>query len=91
MERYNWPDDLGEVIYFDGFGNAWTGIRASTIDTEKILVVADRQVKHADTFAKVAPGEYFWYENSSGLLEIAVNQGSAKDLLGLEIGSNVSC
>ena len=89
--RYNWPDDLDEVIYFDGFGNAWTGIRANTIDTETVLVVADKQVKYADTFAKVARGGYFWYENSSGLLEIAVNQGNAREVLGLELGSRISC
>ena len=87
---YNWPDDLAEVIYFDGFGNAWTGIRADTIDAETTLEIAGRQVKNADTFANVAQGEYFWYTNSSGLLEIAVNQGSAKEVLGLEIGSRIT-
>ena len=89
VQRYHWPDDLAEVIYFDGFGNAWTGIRANNLDTETTLEVAGKQVKHADTFAKVAAGEYFWYVNSSGLLEIAVNQGSVKEVLGLEIGSRI--
>jgi len=90
MPRYNWPEDLAEVIYMDGFGNAWTGMRAGNMEVDSILVVAGKQVKHADTFAKVSPGEAFWYENSSGLVEIAVNQGSAREVLGLEIGSKVS-
>jgi S-adenosylmethionine hydrolase len=87
---HNWPDDLAEVIYFDAFGNAWTGLRAAPIATTASITVAGKYVNHADTFASVPPGQPFWYENSSGLLEIAVNQGSARDLLGLEIGSNVS-
>jgi S-adenosyl-L-methionine hydrolase (adenosine-forming) len=87
--RYDWPDDLAEVIYFDGFGNAWTGIRAETLAADRVITVADQQVKNADTFAKVARGEYFWYANSSGMVEIAVNQGSAREVLGLVIGSKI--
>ena len=35
------------------------------------------------------PGAGFWYENSNGLAEIAVNQGRADRDLGLAIGSPV--
>jgi len=31
----------------------------------------------------------FWYENSNGLVEIAVNQGRADRELGLAIGNSV--
>ena len=27
IQRLDWPDDLAEIVYIDGFGNAMTGIR----------------------------------------------------------------
>jgi len=86
----DWPDDLAEIIYLDAFGNAMTGLRASTLDAGKPLRVAGRTVAPARTFAEVAAGEAFWYANSCGLAEIAVNQGSARKQLGLEVGAEVS-
>jgi len=44
----------------------------------------------ARTFSDVPPGEAFWYENSNGLAEIAVNVGRAADALQLVIGSPVA-
>ncbi|MEX2525847.1 MAG: SAM-dependent chlorinase/fluorinase [Gammaproteobacteria bacterium] len=89
-ERYGWPDDLYEVIYIDGFGNAMTGVLAGRISSDAVITVAGRELRHADTFANVKKGEAFWYENSAGLLEIAVNQGNAAESLGLKIGSAVT-
>ncbi|RUT96326.1 hypothetical protein EOD23_30790, partial [Mesorhizobium sp. USDA-HM6] len=40
-------------------------------------------------FSSRPPGTAFWYENSNGLAEIAVNQGRADGELGLAIGSPV--
>ena len=44
----------------------------------------------ARTFSDVGPGEAFWYENSLGLVEIAVNQDAAARLLGLSVGTPVT-
>jgi S-adenosyl-L-methionine hydrolase (adenosine-forming) len=86
-----WPDDLGEIIYIDGFGNAMTGIRAATVDPRTTqLYCAETVIPHGSTFAEVAKGELLWYENSNGLVEIAVNQGSAAQQLRVAIGSAVS-
>jgi S-adenosyl-L-methionine hydrolase (adenosine-forming) len=52
-------------------------------------VVASRVLERARTFADLPPGAPFWYENSNGLAEIAVNQGRADQALGLAIGSPV--
>jgi hypothetical protein len=41
-------------------------------------------------FAEAPPGTAFWYENSSGLVEIAVNQGHAARELGLAVGTPVA-
>jgi S-adenosyl-L-methionine hydrolase (adenosine-forming) len=46
-------------------------------------------LERANTFSDRHPGTAFWYENSNGLAEIAVNQGRADRELGLSIGSPV--
>ena len=85
----DWPDDLAEIIYLDDFGNAMTGMRASTLNPRQHLAVHGHRVAPARTFGDVAPGTGFWYANACGLAEIAVNQGSARELLGLSVGDNV--
>ncbi|MDX1571454.1 MAG: SAM-dependent chlorinase/fluorinase [Xanthomonadales bacterium] len=85
-----WPDDLTEVIYIDDFGNAMTGIRAERVEVETSLAINGRPLFKARTFSDLPPGVPFWYENSLGLVEIAVNQGNATSLLGLEIGTPVA-
>ena len=46
-------------------------------------------VKRGRTFSDVAPGEGVAYINSFGFLEIAVNQGSAAEILGVRPGDFV--
>lgn len=89
LAGFDWPDNLEEVVYIDGFGNAVSGIRATAVDVNTTITVAGRKITHARTFSQVGPGELFWYENSMGLVEIAANQESAADKLGLDIGSLV--
>jgi len=85
-----WPDDLAEIVYIDHYGNAMTGMRAASLAKATVLMIApDRRIAHAETFSAVKPGEAFWYENSNGLAEIAVNLGRADRALGLSIGSAV--
>lgn len=85
----DWPDDLAEVIYIDHYGNAMTGLRASHLDRRADLLVGTLRLRPAHAFAAVARGEAFWYGNSNGLVEIAVNQGRAADLLRIAIGDAV--
>jgi len=40
------------------------------------ITVAGRVLERARTFSNRSPGAAFWYENSNGLAEIAVNQGA---------------
>ena len=44
----------------------------------------------ARVYSEAAEGAAFWYENSQGLVEIAVNRGSAAKLLGLKIGDGLA-
>jgi S-adenosyl-L-methionine hydrolase (adenosine-forming) len=53
------------------------------------LVAAGRLLQREGTFSDQPPGTAFWYENSNGLVEIAVNQGCADRQLDLAIGTLV--
>ena len=86
----DWPDDLAEIVYIDHYGNAMTGIRGEFLPTSARLAWAGRGIAHAETFSGALPGEAFWYVNSNGLIEIAVNRGRADRALGLSVGSAVS-
>jgi S-adenosylmethionine hydrolase len=85
----DWPDDLAQIVYIDGFGNAITGLRAAVLAPENVLRAGDRRTVRARTFSDVAPGAAFWYENANGLAEIAVNCGRADEALGLRVGSEL--
>lgn len=83
----HWPEDLAEIVYIDPFGNAMTGLRASSYrDASSLQLVDGRQLQRAVMFADARPGEGFFYENANGLLEVAVNQGRAADVLALSVG-----
>lgn len=81
--------DLEEVIYVDHYGNAFTGIRALDSLPSQRLVVRGCEIGHGSVFSAVPPGTAFWYENSVGLIEIAVNGGSAARSLDLAVGETV--
>ena len=86
----DWPDDLAAVIYFDVYGNAMTGLRYRPEMQGGTLNVNGYMVRQADTFSAVRVGDAFWYRNSSGLVEIAVNQGSAQRKLNLQLADEVA-
>ena len=68
-----------------------TGIRAEGVDQNSGVTVDNHTIGYATTFSAVPPGEPFWYANSCGLVEIAVNGGAAGKELGIEVGDLVSC
>jgi S-adenosylmethionine hydrolase len=88
--RTDWPDDLPEIVYIDRYGNAITGLRAALTPANGRLTACGRVLKRARTFSDVPLGDAFWYENSNGLAEIAVNGGRAVEALGLVVGSAVT-
>ena len=90
IRQFDWPDDLAEIIYFDRFGNAMTGIRAETMQEGKCLRIDEYVFPVAETFTDVDSGDMFCYANANGLMELAVNQGRAQDIQGLIVGRNVS-
>lgn len=84
------PDDLWEVIYLDAFGNAITGIPADSLAVDSRITAGGHSLEFARTFGKVDKGAAFWYRNALNLVEIAVNQGSAAEVLGLRVGDAIS-
>jgi S-adenosylmethionine hydrolase len=86
----DWPDDLSEIVYIDRYGNAMTGLRAALLPDGARLGASGRALVRARTFSDMPAGEAFWYENSNGLAEIAVNTGRAEAALGLSIGTPIA-
>ena len=86
----DWPDDRAAIIYIDRFGNAMTGLRASSLDESRALTVGDMRIQHAAVFSEVPPGRVFWYVNSCGLVEIAANRASAAAACRMEIGDEIA-
>jgi len=79
--------DLPRVIYVDHFGNAWTGVR--NVPKDAHVSAAGERFRHSESFGFVGKGEGFWFINSVGLLELAVNRGSAAVAFGLKVGDPV--
>jgi S-adenosylmethionine hydrolase len=83
----------GHVLLADRFGNLLTNFRsrdfASKISNWKLEVAGTTITVFHTNYAAGAPDEPFAIFGSSGLLEIAVNRGSAAQLLGLSSGAVV--
>lgn len=89
VARPDWPDDLARVVYIDVYGNAMTGIRAAGIGEDAVISVGSQRIRHARTFGAVPAGQAFWYGNSNGLVEIAVNRGRADRDVQLASGQHI--
>lgn len=79
--------DLARVVYIDHYGNVWTGVRAVGKDAR--VSAAGELFKHYESYGLAGKGEGFWLINSVGLLELAVNRGSAAAVFGLKVGDPV--
>lgn len=86
----DWPDDLAEIIYIDTFSNAITGYRWEFIEESWKIVIGGRYLERVRTFSDLPSGTPFFYKNSMGLLEIAMNQGRAAEFLELFVGSSIT-
>jgi len=87
------PAQRGQIIHIDHFGNATTNIaRESLRSTARLTVrVARRRLgQFKRTYFDAAPGCALALFGSSGLVEIAVRDGSAAKKLGLRIGDPVT-
>lgn len=81
--------ELPRIVYIDHYGNAWSGIRGGLATPEVNVEVKGNVLPWRRVFMEAGKGEAFWHVNSSGLIEIAVNRGSAAEKLGLKVGDPV--
>ena len=86
----DWPDDLPEIVYVDGFGNLVTGLRAAAVPAEAVLTLGRDTIRYARVFAEAPSDTLFWYVNSMGLIEIALANGSAARRLNAVPGTAIT-
>ena len=82
----------GQIIQIDHFGNATTNIPVDVVRShpQKTIRFGNRKIGPLRrTYADVPPGHPLALINGSGLLEIAVRDGSAAKKLHLRIGDKV--
>lgn len=89
MVGADWPGEVARVVYIDAFGNLMIGVAAKNLRKNKHIRVSHHVIGHAETFCRARPGGLFWYRNSLGLVEIAVNGGSAAAVLALALGDKI--
>lgn len=103
LVTYRWAEPIadkdglqGWVIHIDKFGNLITNLSASMIES----VIGDKSVKIyvgntildeiVTTFGSVLEGEPAAFIGSSGMLEIGINKGDAREMLGVQKGAQIS-
>ena len=86
------------MVSVDRFGNVATNVHRSHVDglglangdTVEIKLALDRYFAVvASTFADAAPGELILYEDSYGLVTLAISNGNAARLTGAEPGDEL--
>jgi hypothetical protein len=99
----DWPEPSisgeiihGVIVHIDRFGNGITNIQGSLLsdgkEMPKSLTVRGMVNCPIKTFYQEASeGQPMALAGSSGLMEIAVNNGSAAHVLALQIGDPVVC
>ncbi|TSA31644.1 MAG: hypothetical protein D4R64_17720 [Porphyromonadaceae bacterium] len=87
----------GQVVFIDSYRNAITNIpkteflRIGTDRTFEITIKSNRYKIYgiSSTYLESDPGELLAIFNSAGLLEIAIVQGNAAELIGFEPGTPI--
>ncbi|MBW3534055.1 MAG: SAM-dependent chlorinase/fluorinase [Gemmatimonadetes bacterium] len=79
----------GEVVYVDTFGNLVTNLPGGWLDGVDGVEVGDRWVPPGVTYGAAPAGGLLALVNSDGLIEVALRDGSAAELLKAERGTPV--
>lgn len=87
----------GWIVHIDRYGNLITNIPSDLIkenirNSDNIRIYVGNTILNeiSTTFASVTDGEPVAYIGSSDKLEIAINKGNAKEMLGVEKGAQIS-
>lgn len=77
----------GAIVHIDHFGNAVTNIRGSSLAGSEIVIAGDHEIgRLVRTYGE---GSVMALVGSTGLVEIAVRDGSAAEQLGLRVGDQI--
>jgi len=76
-----------KVIYIDDFGNVILNLE--NYERPEYVEVKGFKIPYLDTYGQVKKGELLALPGSHDYLEIAVNQGSAAEVLGVKVGDEV--
>jgi hypothetical protein len=80
----------GQVVFVDHFGNLITNIRGAALPARwSSARVGGEAARRVVTYADAGPGELVALVSSSGMLEVAVTQGSAARRLSAGVGAPV--
>ncbi|MFU8812172.1 MAG: SAM hydrolase/SAM-dependent halogenase family protein [Balneolaceae bacterium] len=103
LETYRWAVPIadkdgiqGWIMHIDRYGNLISNIPASLLPDNSSysglkIYVGNTIINHlVRTFGDVPDGEAAAYIGSSGMLEVAINKGNARELLGVEKGAQIS-
>jgi S-adenosylmethionine hydrolase len=95
-----WVDDpiesagrvQGSVITVDHFGNLLSNIEAQRLEgwLEPLVRVGHRRLPLRRTYGEVRPGDALALINSFGVIEVAVAEGRAVDVLGVSRGAPIT-
>jgi hypothetical protein len=81
---------IGCIQYCDRFGNLVTNISRDTVISEfRSVIVNEQNIAMGKTYSDVSEGELVVLVGSHGWIEIAVNGGSAKARLKVDVGDTV--
>jgi S-adenosylmethionine hydrolase len=85
---------VAHAIGFDRFGNVTLDVEHEELTFAGLRLghsvqVNDRTAHYAVTFADVPPGDLLLYQDAYRTLALAVNRGSARDALGLELDAEL--
>lgn len=76
----------GQLVHFDHFGNGISNLVLDSLDPEELVLENGIRFPFASTFGSVKTGRPVAYIGSGGLVEIAINNGSAREDFRLERG-----
>ena len=86
---------IGEVIWIDHFGNAITNVsmksfKSTFFNAKFAIQIAGMEIDRLSSFYSESDvGSTLALVNSSGNIEIAVNQGSASSILNIKVGERI--
>jgi S-adenosylmethionine hydrolase len=85
------PNDarVGQIVHIDTYGNATTNVPEAALEGVTAVRIGKQRIGLYRTYGDVPLGKALGLIGSSGLLEIAIREGSAADVLRLKVGTPV--